>query len=141
MDKEIKAFELTNTWILTTLPLSKVPIGCKWVYRTKYKSDGTFERHNARLVAKGYTQREGLNYTDTFSVSVRMVLSLATVKGWFLHQMDVNNVFLHGVLDEEIYMSLPLGFHGKGECVFGSGSAQTLVCKLNKSLYGLKQAS
>ena len=69
------------------------------------------------------------------------MLSLAAVKGWFLHQMDVNNVFLHGVLDEEIYMSLPLGFHSKGECVFGSGSAQTLVYKLNKSLYGLKQAS
>ena len=146
MDKEIEALELTNTWTLTTLPPGKIPIGCKWVYRTKYKSDGTIERHKARLVAKGYTQREGLDYTDTFSpvaksVSVRMVLSLAAVKGWFLHQMDFNNVFLHGDLDEEIYMSLPLGFHSKGECVFGSGSAQTLVCKLNKSLYGLKQAS
>ena len=146
MDKEIQALELTNTWTLTTLPPGKVPIGCKWVYRTKYKSDDTIERHKARLVAKGYTQREGLDYTDTFSpvaksVSVRMVLSLAAVKGWFLPQMDVNNAFLHGDLDEEVYMSLPPGFHSKGECVSGSGSTQTLVCKLNKSLYGLKQAS
>ena len=58
MDKEIAALELTNTWTLTTFPPGKVPIGCKWVYRTKYRSDGSIERHKARLVTKGYTQRE-----------------------------------------------------------------------------------
>ena len=148
MDKEIAALELTNTWTLTPFPPGKVPIGCKWVCRTKYRSDGSIERHKARLVAKGYTQREGLDYTDTFSpvaksFSVRMVLSMAAIKGWFLHQMDVNNAFLHGDLIEKVYMSLPLGFHSKGECVSHSNSSNSapLVCKLNKSLYGLKQAS
>ena len=145
MDKEITALELINTWTLTNPPPNKVPIGCKWVHRTKYKSDGSIERYKARLVAKGYTQREYLDYIDTFSpvaksVSVRMVLSLATVKWWVLHQMDVNNAFLHGDLDEEVYMSLPPSFHSKGECAFSSNFGH-LVCKLNKSLYGLKQAS
>ena len=147
MDKEIAALELTNTWTLTTLPPGKVPIGCKLVYRTKYRSDGSIERHEARLVAKVYTQREGLDYTDIFSpvaklVSVKMVLSMAAMKGWRLHQIDVNNAFLHGELAEEVYMTLPPGFHNKGEYVSHSNSSNSapLVCKLNKSLYGLKQA-
>ena len=137
MQSELAALEANNTWFLTPLPPGKQAIGCRWVYKIKRKSDGSLERYKARLVAKGYTQLEGIDYHDTFSptakmVTIRCLLALAAAQNWSLHQLDVHNAFLHGDLSEEIYMSLPLGFQRQGE---------NLVCRLNKSLYGLKQAS
>ena len=137
MNAEIDALVSNNTWSLTPLPPNKKAIGCKWVYRVKYKADGFVERYKARLVAKGFTQQEGLDFTDKFSpvaklTTVKTLLAIFAVKGWHLGQLDVNNAFLNGDLHEEVYMQLPQGFHNKGGNV---------VCKLNKSLYGLKQAS
>jgi hypothetical protein len=127
MKAEIKALEENKTWVFTDLPSDKHPIGCKWVYEVKYKYDGSIERYKARLVAKRYTQCERLNFNENFShvakiTTVRCFLAFAVAKNWFLH----------GDLDEEVYMSMPPGFGTKGE---------TKVCRLTKSLYGLKQAS
>lgn len=115
MQHEIAALQANNTWTLMPLPSHKRPIGCKWVYKIKLKPDGTVERYKARLVAKGYSQIEGVDYKETFApmaklVTVRVLLSIAALQGWHLHQLDVNNAFLHGDLDEDVYMTLPPGF-------------------------------
>ena len=99
MQAEINALKANNTWLMRPLPPSKVPIGCKWVYKVKLKADGSVERYKARLVAKGFTQTEGIDFYETFSpvvkfVTVRTLLTLATVYGWHLTQLDVNNAFL-----------------------------------------------
>ena len=141
MDKEIEALEVNNTWSLAPLTHGKTAIGCKWVYRIKYLPDGSIERSRARLVAKGFTYKLGLDYSETFSpvaksISVRIVLSLVAMKGWFLHQMDVNNAFLHGDLVEDVYMSLPPGFHSKfimqveQKSLWSQTSFKTVVCKV-----------
>ncbi|KAJ4795629.1 Retroelement pol polyprotein-like [Rhynchospora pubera] len=136
MQTEIEALERNNTWTLEELPKGKTAIGCKWVYRVKYHSDGKVERYKARLVVLGNRQKEGVDFNETFApvakmVSVRTFLAVVVAKGWELHQMDVHNAFLHGDLNEEVYMKLPPGF---------ASSHPGKVCRLRKSLYGLRQA-
>uniref|UniRef100_A0A803QH13 Polyprotein n=1 Tax=Cannabis sativa TaxID=3483 RepID=A0A803QH13_CANSA len=140
MDNEIVALEANNTWTIVSLPLHHHVIGCKWVYKIKFNADGSVEKFKARLVAKGYDQQEGVDYFETFApvaklVTVKLILALAAVNGWILHELDVNNAFLHGDLHEDVYMTIPQGYSPKGEL------PPNAVCKLNKSLYGLKQAS
>lgn len=107
MQVELDALNANGTWEVTDLPNGKNCVGSKWVYKIKRNSNGTVERYKARLVAKGYTQMEGLDYEDTFAPVVKMqtirtVLAVASTKGWPIYQLDVNNAFLHGTLNEEV---------------------------------------
>jgi hypothetical protein len=119
------------------LPKHKKPIGCKWIYKPKFKSDGSIDKYNARLVAKGYSQTKGIDYAETFSLvaklnTIILLISLATKYHWKLHHIDVKSAFFNGELKEEVYFTQPEGFAEQGK--------EHLVCKLKKALYGLKHA-
>ncbi|GJY78188.1 retrovirus-related pol polyprotein from transposon RE1 [Tanacetum coccineum] len=137
MHDEMEALKQNCTWTLVPRPSASNIVGSKWVYRIKYHADGSVERFKARVVAQGFTQIPGLDYSHTFSPvvkasTVRIVLSLAVLHRWRLHQLDVKNAFLHGHLNETVYMEQPPGFIDP--------QFPNHVCKLSKALYGLKQA-
>ena len=115
METEIRALETNHTWSMVPLPSGNHPIACKWVYKIKYNSNGIVERYKARLVAKRFTQCEGIDYTKTFALVAKLttfkrLLTLASIHGWNQHQMDVHNASLHGDLTEEVYMQPPSTF-------------------------------
>lgn len=117
------------------MPTGKRVIGCKWMYKFKYKNILEVERFKTRLVAKSCIQQEGLNYQETFSLVVKIVtvgcvLAIVAIKHWIINQMNVYNAFLQGNLDKDVYMTLSQGFH--------SSNGPQQVCKLVKSLYGPK---
>ena len=134
---EMRAMEKNQTWKVVLRSQNKVPVGCRWVFTVKYKSDRTIECYKAKLVAKGYTQTYGIDYQETFAPvakinTVRVLLSLATNLDWPLQQLDVKNAFLNGDLEKEVYMNLPPRFDDRRK--------DGMVCRLKKSLYGLKQS-
>ncbi|KAH9686972.1 retrovirus-related pol polyprotein from transposon RE1 [Citrus sinensis] len=135
MQDEFDALIRNKTWSLVPMDPEYKLVGCKWVFRTKYNTDGSVSKYKARLVAKGFHQTAGVDYSETFSPvvkssTVRVILSLAVMQGWKVRQIDVNNAFLNGDLTEDVFMQQPEGFVSEGG----------YVCKLNKALYGLKQA-
>ena len=137
MKEEMKSVQENDVWDLVELPKDRKAVGSKWVFKVKTASDGSIERYKARLVAQGFSQKYGLDYDETFSPvvrpeSIRTVIALAVKKGLKLHQMDVTTAFLNGELEEEVYMKQPEGFVADGQ--------EHLVCKLRKSIYGLKQS-
>ena len=138
MGKEMKSLNDNEVWELTSLPPGKKAIGCKWVYKVKTNSDGSLERYKARLVARGFDQKYGSDYDETFCPVVRLeslrtLIALSTQRGLKLHHVDVHTAFLNGTLQEEVYMQQPIGYEKEGE--------EHLVCRLRKSIYGLKQSS
>ena len=137
MREEMHALQKNKTWELVPLPKGKKVVGCKWVFTVKQNPKGEVDRYKTRLVAKGYSRTYGIDYDKTFALvakmgTVRALISCAVNFGWPLHQMDVKNAFLHGDLQEEVYMEIPPCFANR----------QTVgkVCRLKKSLYGLKQS-
>ena len=138
MESEMDSMYTNQVWTLVDPPPGIRPIGNKWVFKRKIGSDGKIETYKARLVAKGYKQREGIDYEDTFSPvamvkSIRILLAIAAHYDYEIWQMDVKTAFLNGNLEEDLYMDQPEGFVSKDNI--------HKVCKLNRSIYGLKQAS
>lgn len=126
-----------GTWSLVDLPSGHRPIGLKWVFKLKKDASGAVIHHKARLVAKGYVQRAGVDFEEAFAPvarldSVRALIAVAAHEGWAVHHLDVKSAFLNGDLVEEVYVTQPPGFAVAGH--------ERQVLKLNKALYGLRQA-
>ncbi|GJT98735.1 putative RNA-directed DNA polymerase [Tanacetum coccineum] len=137
MDAELSSIEKNKTWNLVDLPKNRKAIGLKWVYKVKRDPSGKILKHKARIVAKGYVQKQGIDYDEVFAPvarieTVRVILALSGSNGWRVHHLDVKSAFLNGALEEEVYVSQPEGYVKRGEV--------NKVYKLSKALYGLKQA-
>ena len=137
MEEEMASIEENCTWYLVDLPHGRRAIGLKWVYKVKRDGDGAVTKFKARLVVKGYSQRQGIDYDEVFAPvarldTVRLLIALAAHEGWEVHHMDVKSAFLNGDLNEEVYVEQPLGFVKRGN--------EHKVLRLKKALYGLYQA-
>jgi histone deacetylase 1/2 len=137
MQEELQALHSNQTWTLVPPHPTMNVIGSRWVYKIKRHANGQVAQYKARLVARDFTQQEGIDYLETFSpvikpTTVHLVLTIAISYGWTIHQLDVHNAFLNGILQEEVYMAQPPRFVDP--------ALPSHVCRLHKSLYSLKQA-
>jgi hypothetical protein len=135
--KEYQSIIKNYVWEIVPKPKNKDVVSSKWLYKIKHVVDGSIGKHKERFVAHGFSQKEGIDYEETFShvaryTSIRTIISLAAKMKWKLHQMDVKITFLNGVVEEEVYIKQPQGFEVEDK--------KTHVCRLKKALYGLKQA-
>ena len=135
--EEYKSIMKNDVWEIVTRLDKKSVVTSKWIFKIKHATDGSIGKYKARFVAIGFSQKEGVDYDETFApvahyTSIKTIIALASAMGWRLHQMDVKIAFLNGEIEEEVYVEQPDGFvvHGK----------KSHVCTLKKALYGLKQA-
>eukprot|EP00253_Pinus_taeda_P004142 PITA_04142 len=136
MVEKYNSIMVNDVWELVPRPQDKSVVGSRWIYKIKYAADDNVEKYKARFVAKGYAQKEGIDYEETFTpiaryTSIRTVIPLAAQMGWEIHQMDVKTAFMNGVIEEEVYIEQPVGFE--------THEKKSHVCRLKKALYGLKQ--
>jgi hypothetical protein len=137
MMEEYQPIMKNGVWDIVLRLEGKFVVTSKWIYKIKHVADGSIEKYKTRFVARGFSQKEGVDYEETFApisryTSIRVVISLSSVMGWRIHQMDVKTTFLNGMIEEGVYIQQPQGFEVHGR--------ESHVCKLKKALYGLKQA-
>ena len=123
-----------DVWDVVPRSERKSVVTSKWIYKIKHAADGSIEKYKARFVARGFSQKEGIDSEETFTpvaryTSIRAIMALAAKLGWKLHQMDVKTTFLNGVVEEEVYVEQPLGFE--------THDRQSHVCKWKKAVYWL----
>ena len=137
MKIEMEAVERNGTWELTELPPGRKPIDLKWIYKIKRDAQGNVVKHKARIMAKGYVQKQGIDFDEVFAPvtrieTIRLLLALAAKENWQVHHLDVKTTFLNGEIKEEVFVRHPEGFVIQGK--------EHLVYRLIKALYGLRQA-
>ena len=135
MSEEYQSIMKNDVWDVVPRPEGKSVVTSKWIYKIKYAAYGSIDKYKARLVAHGFSQKEGIYYEETFSLvarytSIRSILALAVEMKWKIHQMDVKTAFLNGDMEEEVYVEQPLGFE--------THDRESHVCIFKKALYGLK---
>jgi hypothetical protein len=138
MTEEYQSIIKNDVWEIVPRPKSKDVVSSKWLFKIKHAADGSIEKYKARFVARGFSQKEGIDYEETFApvaryTSIRTIIALAAKMKWKLHQMDVKTTFLNGVIEEEVYIEQPQGFEVEDR--------KSHVCRLKKALYEIEASS